>query len=57
MSIKFTKNQLIRRIYLFVDIWISRKSLLEVRVKILSALPVATPYEITRCDFLKRGLL
>ena len=51
MSMKF-KNQLIKRIYPFVDIWMSRKkkSWPEVRVKILSAKPVATPYEITRSN-------
>ena len=37
MSMKFTKNQYIRRLYPFVDIWISGKSWLEVCIRILSA--------------------
>ena len=36
MSMKFTKIQGIRRMYPFVDIWMSRKSWPEARIKILS---------------------
>ena len=36
MCMKFTKNQGIRRMYPFVDIWMSRKSWPEARIKILS---------------------
>ena len=43
--------------YPFVDIWMSRKSWPEARIKILSVEPAATPYEITRCEFYSRDLM
>ena len=43
--------------YPFVDIWMSRKSWTEARIKILSVKPAATSYDITRCGFYSRDLM